>query len=59
MAVGDGHMFPGFLTRVLAQISFQSHRLLFAQALAGVRGENTPKKDISPQSRLEHTTTRL
>ena len=27
MAVGDTHAFPGFLTPVLTQLSFQSHRL--------------------------------
>ena len=43
MAVGDAHVFPGFLTlTVLTQISFQSHRLLFSHALAEVKGENTP-----------------
>ena len=26
------HMFPGFLTPVLTQLSFQSHRLLFSDA---------------------------
>ena len=29
MAVGSAHMFPDFLTPVLTQLSFQSHRLLF------------------------------
>ena len=28
MAVGDAYVFPGFLTPVLTQLSFQSHRLL-------------------------------
>ena len=32
MAVGDAHVFPGFLTPVLTQISFQSYRLLFSHA---------------------------
>ena len=41
MAVGDAHVFPGCLTPVLTQLSFQSHRLLFSNALAEVRGENT------------------
>ena len=44
MAVGEAHVLPGFLTPVLTQISFQSHRLLFSHALAEVRGEYTPKK---------------
>ena len=42
MAVGDAHVFPGFLTPVLIQISVQSHRLLFSHASAEVRGQNTP-----------------
>ena len=48
MAVGDAQMFPGFLTPVLTQLSFQSHRLLFLQASAEMRGENTPEEG-SPQ----------
>ena len=44
MAVGDAHVFPGFLTPVLTQISFQSHRLLFLNASAEVRGENMPER---------------
>ena len=38
MAVRDAHVFPGFLTPVLTQISFQSHRLLFSHAAAESRG---------------------
>ena len=44
MAVGDTHVFPGFHTPVLTQISFQSHRLLFSHASTEVRGENTQEK---------------
>ena len=44
MAVGDAHVFPGFLTAVLTQISFQSHQLLFSHASAEVRVENMPGK---------------
>ena len=40
MAVGDAHVFPGFLTAVLTQLSFQSHQLLFSHASAKVRGKN-------------------
>ena len=36
MAVGDAHVFPGFLTPVLTQLSFQSHQLLFSHASAEV-----------------------
>ena len=42
MAVGDAHVFPGFLSPVLTQLSFQSHGLFFSHASAEVRGENTP-----------------
>ena len=41
MAVGDAHVFPGFLTPVFTQISSQSHQQLFSHASAEVRGENT------------------
>ena len=44
MVVGDAHVFPGFLTQVLTQISFLSHRLLFSHDSAEVRGENTPDR---------------
>ena len=43
MAVGDAHVFPGFLTPVQTQISFQSHRLFFSHASADARGENMPE----------------
>ena len=33
------HVFLGFLTNVLTQLSFQSHRLPFSHASAEVRGE--------------------
>ena len=39
MVVGDAHVFPGFLTPVLTQLSFQSRPLLFSYASAEVRGE--------------------
>ena len=47
MAVGDEQVFPGFLTPVLTQISFQSHQLLFSHVLAEVRGENTPERNFA------------
>ena len=47
MAVGDAHVFPGFLTPVLTQLSFQSHRLPFSHASAEVRGENTPERKFA------------
>ena len=46
MAVGDTHVFSGFFTPVLTQLSFQSHRLLFSHASAEVRGEKTRKKKV-------------
>ena len=48
MAVGDAHVFPGFLTPVLTLISFQSHQLLFSHASAEMRGNNMPG-EILPQ----------
>ena len=47
MAVGDAHVFPGFLTPVLTQLSFQSHRLVFSHASAEVRDENTPERKFA------------
>ena len=46
MAVGEAHVFPGFLTPVLTQLSIQSHRLLFSHA-SEVRGENTPERQFA------------
>ena len=41
------HMFPGFLTPVITQLSFQGHQLLFSHASAEVRCEN--RLESSPQ----------
>ena len=41
------HMFPGFLTPVLTQLSFQSHQLLFLHTSAEVRGKNKPKRQFT------------
>ena len=38
---------PGFLTPVLTQLSFQSHRQVFSHASAEVRGENTPERNFA------------
>ena len=55
MAVADAYMFPGFLTPVLIQISFQSHQLLFSHASAELRGENTPERNFaSTESRTQN-----
>ena len=42
MVVDDPQVFPGFLTPVLTQLSFQSHQQLFSHALVEVRGKNMP-----------------
>ena len=47
MAVGDAHVFSGFLTPVLTQLSFQGHQLLFSHASAKVSGENTPERKFA------------
>ena len=52
MTVGDAHVFPGFLTPELTQLSFQSHRPLFSHASAEVRSDNKPEtKFVSTGSR--------
>ena len=48
------HMFPGFLTPVLTQVSFQSHRLLFSHAWAEVKGENTPERNFASTGSRTH-----
>ena len=40
MAVGDAHVFDGFLTPVLTQIYVQSHDYFFSHASVEVRGKN-------------------
>ena len=54
MAVGDAHVFPGFLTPVLTQISLQSHRQLFSHASAEVRGENMPVRNFTSTRSRTH-----
>ena len=45
MAVGDKHLFPGFLTPVLSQLFFPKPvTTFFSHASAEVRGENTPER---------------
>ena len=48
MAVGDAHVFPGFLIQLLTQLSFLCHRLLISHASVEVRGENTPERKFAP-----------
>ena len=47
MAVGDAYVFPSFLTPLLTQLSFQSHRLLKSHASADVKGENTLERKFA------------
>ena len=56
MAVGDACVFPGFLTPVPTQLSFQSHWLPFSHASAEVRGKITPERKFA--STWSQTTTR-
>ena len=53
MAVGDAHVFTGFLTQVLIQLSSQSHRILFPHA-SEVRGENTPERQFASTGYRTH-----
>ena len=46
--------FLAFFTPVLAQISFQSHRLLFSHASAEVRGEHTPERNFASTGDRTH-----
>ena len=54
MEVSGAHVFPNFLTAILTQISFQSHRLLFSHASAEVKGENTPEQMFASTGSLTH-----
>ena len=54
MAVCDAHVFPGFLTQVETQLSFQSHRLLFSHASEDARGENTPERKFTSTGYRTH-----
>ena len=54
MAVGDAYVFPGFLTPVLTQLSFRSHRLLFSHASEEVSSENTPERKFTSTGPQTH-----
>ena len=54
MTVGDAHVFPGFLTPILTQISFQSHQLLFLHASAEVASENMPERNLDSTRSQTH-----
>ena len=47
-------VFPGFLTPVLKQLPFQSHRLLFSYA-SEVRGENTWERNFASFNRVSNS----
>ena len=50
----NAYVFPGFLTSVLTQLFFQSHRLLFSHASAEVIGENTPERKVASTGDQPH-----
>ena len=52
MAVGDAHGFPGLLTAVLTQLSFQGHQL-FSHA-SEVRGKNMPERKFASTGYQTH-----
>ena len=54
MTVGDAHVFPGFLTPALTQLSFHSHRLLFSHASAEMRGDDTPETKFASNGYQTH-----
>ena len=63
MAVGDAHVFPGFLTPVLTQLFFPKppttfltyfNGLLFSHASAEVRGENKPERKFASTGDQTH-----
>ena len=54
MAVGDAHVFPGFLTPLLTQLSFQGHRLLFSHASVEMRGKYTPDRKFTSTGSQTH-----
>ena len=54
MAVGDAHVFPGFLTPVLTQLFFPEPPTTFSHASAEVRGENTPERKVASTGDRTH-----
>ena len=57
MAVGDAHVFPGFLTPVLNKFLSKATDY-FSQMLQQRREAKIRRKEILPQPGLELTTTR-
>ena len=53
MAVGDAHVFPGFLTPVLTQLFFPKPPTAF-HASTEVRGENTPERKLASTGNQTH-----
>ena len=58
MAVDEAHVFPGFLTPVLTQLFSPSQQLLFSNAFAEVRGENTPERKFASTGDRTHNRAR-
>ena len=54
MVVSNVQAFPGFLTPVLTQLFFQSHRSLFSYASAKVRGGNTSERKFASTGSRTH-----
>ena len=54
MVVVDAHVFLGFLTPALTQLSFQRHRLLFSHASAEVIGENMTERKFASTGSQTH-----
>ena len=46
MAVGDAHAFPGFLTPIPTQLSFQIHQLLFSHVSAESERQKCAVKQV-------------
>ena len=54
MAVGDAHVFPGFLTPVLTQLFFPKPLTTFSHASAEVRGKNMPERKFASTGDQTH-----
>ena len=54
MAVGEAHVFPGFLTPVLTKLFFLKPLPTFSHASAGVRGEYKPEKKFASTGDQTH-----
>ena len=54
MAVGDAHVFSGFLTPILTELFFPKPPTAFSHAFAEVRGENTPERNLASTGDRTH-----